>query len=82
MNDGDLLAAVEEGGLEGVPGEALGLLLGADLEGLEHAGIHLVLHAGVLALEVLSDDEDVRLGAVSGAGVREVEHVHDVRVQI
>ena len=53
------LAPVKEGELEGVLGEAAALRLRDELERLDDAGHHLVLHAGVFALGVLADEGEV-----------------------
>ena len=54
MNDGDFLAAVGPGVIEGVPTEALRVLFRHDLQALDDARDVLVLQHGVLALSVLS----------------------------
>ena len=53
VDDGDPLAPVGPGVLEGVPAEPLGVFLRHNLQALHHSGHVLVLKHGVLALSVL-----------------------------
>ncbi|KAI3488747.1 hypothetical protein L1887_47088 [Cichorium endivia] len=59
VDGGDLVAAVLLGVVEGVAGDALGSLVGDELDGLDHAVDDLVLDARVLALGVLTDEDGV-----------------------
>src|ERR1035437_1490477 len=64
MNGVNLFAAVLARILESEFGDARGALLGDDLDGLHHAGDHLVLQLQALALGVFPHDDQVDSGPV------------------
>ena len=77
----DALALVLARVLEGEAGDARGGFLGDDLQALHHAGHDFVLDAGVQALGVLADDDQVHVG-VARRDVRKIADGAEVGVQL
>ena len=76
------LLAMELGRIvEGELGNAIGLGGGDHLEALHHPGHRLVLEAGVLALSLLADDDQVHVD-VLGLDPGYARHLHHAGVQV
>lgn len=81
VHSGDLLAAMVDGIVESELGDSSRLLSGRDLERLDHSADRLVLQSAVLALGLLSDDDEVDV-VVAELQAWHTLDAHNVREQI